>query len=188
MFRDHKGAYYVAIVLNMVLRTAWIVSVIPSSVFASAHMATTSYSFVDMVYPFLAILEQVRRTLWGVFKLEHEHLKAAEKTRFSSLLRRLKSAPADGTGSAKPTPTSSPRLGDRKTLVVPDLRTRLKDIAQRRRKTEYISYSLHDTNISTANALEPYFEASQYNMTAAIIHCIVGVLLVGGVASCLVLL
>lgn len=32
----------------------------------------------DILYPFLAIIEQVRRVIWGIFKLECEHLKAAQ--------------------------------------------------------------------------------------------------------------
>ena len=41
---------------------------------------------IDIIYPFLAILEQIRRTIWGILKIEYEHIKASSKSKAAIFL------------------------------------------------------------------------------------------------------
>jgi hypothetical protein len=60
--------------INLLLRTAWTISLIPNNF-------SSNYSMIDVIYPFLAILEQTRRTIWGILKIEYEHIKASSKSK-----------------------------------------------------------------------------------------------------------
>jgi hypothetical protein len=65
------GTYYVCIVLDLVLRFLWVVSLLPPGFFGD---------FVGPQLNFcLASLEIVRRAMWGIFRLEYEHLKFVKK-------------------------------------------------------------------------------------------------------------
>ena len=39
----------------------------------------------DILYPFLAIIEQVRRVIWSIFMLECEHIKAAQASQKAAI-------------------------------------------------------------------------------------------------------
>jgi EXS family len=61
-----RGIYYVIIAIDLVLRFAWVLTLIPPS--SGAKFALPAYlSLVSMM------LELFRRTLWGFLRLEHEH-------------------------------------------------------------------------------------------------------------------
>jgi len=193
--------YYVAIPLNFILRSAWVVSVIPSSVFNDiVHLNSASYSLVDVLYPFLAIVEQVRRTIWGILKLEYEHIVASDKTAFSQLLKDLSAPP---TIVEKPiaeiTSVQAFEIEDKDpeaqqvtveplAVVSPKIKNKLVELSKKRRKNVYIPYSLHDgalseqkqnvekSNTSITSSKPP--ENRAYNLKAACFHGIFGVLLV----------
>lgn len=50
--------YYAAMPLNFILRGAWVLSVLPSS--SLSFTKNSTYSMIDIIFPFLAILEQAR--------------------------------------------------------------------------------------------------------------------------------
>ncbi|KAK4430026.1 Phosphate transporter [Sesamum alatum] len=68
----HKTVYFIAIVLNVLLRLAWMQTVMNIKIF-SLHRQTT----VALV----ASLEIIRRGLWNFFRLENEHLNNVGKYR-----------------------------------------------------------------------------------------------------------
>lgn len=67
-----KIVYYLAMGLNLILRLAWLQSVVHSSFESVDYRVTTL---------FLAALEVTRRGLWNFFRLENEHLNNAGKFR-----------------------------------------------------------------------------------------------------------
>jgi hypothetical protein len=64
-------AYHVAIWMDLVLRFLWIVSILPQGFFGD--LVGTQMTFC------LASLEIVRRAMWGLLRVEFEHLKFAQK-------------------------------------------------------------------------------------------------------------
>ncbi|KAH9321143.1 hypothetical protein KI387_015782 [Taxus chinensis] len=68
----HKFIYFISMVLNFVLRLAWLQTVLHSS-FESVDYRVTSF--------FLASLEVIRRGHWNFYRLENEHLTNAGKFR-----------------------------------------------------------------------------------------------------------
>ncbi len=63
--------YYVCIVLDLILRFLWVVSLVPESIFGSFVGPKLSL--------FLGSMEICRRAMWGCFRLEYEHLKHVQK-------------------------------------------------------------------------------------------------------------
>lgn len=63
----HKRFYYCAIVLNLVLRLAWVIGLSPAVL-----TTTLTKNVVGLI---LIILESLRCTVWNFFKIENEHLK-----------------------------------------------------------------------------------------------------------------
>ena len=157
-----KYFYYIAIFMNRILRTAWVTSVIPNTVFKS--LSSTSYSFIDIVYPFLAIIEQLRRTMWGILRIEYEHITVSEKTSFSSLYKKI----ANDVDS-----TAVEQFEDDREHVM-----HLRKMATKRRKTVYIPYALHETgdnSQSSATAIKTDKVQVQGNLKAAVFHVICGI-------------
>ncbi|XP_058010199.1 phosphate transporter PHO1 homolog 3-like isoform X2 [Hevea brasiliensis] len=68
----HKIVYYVAMVLNVLLRFAWLQTVLNFNFF-SLHRETS--------IAIVASLEIIRRGIWNFFRLENEHLNNAGKFR-----------------------------------------------------------------------------------------------------------
>ncbi|KAL0385851.1 UNVERIFIED_CONTAM: Phosphate transporter [Sesamum radiatum] len=68
----HKTVYFVAIVLNVLLRLAWMQTVMNITIF-SLHRQT--------MVALVASLEIIRRGLWNFFRLENEHLNNVGKFR-----------------------------------------------------------------------------------------------------------
>nr|CAD1830911.1 unnamed protein product [Ananas comosus var. bracteatus] len=68
----NKGIYYVSIALNLVLRLAWIESVM------RLNLGPVEHRLVDFL---LASLEITRRGHWNFYRLENEHLNNAGKFR-----------------------------------------------------------------------------------------------------------
>ncbi|KAL2226170.1 UNVERIFIED_CONTAM: Phosphate transporter PHO1 [Sesamum indicum] len=68
----HKTVYFVAIVLNVLLRLAWMQTVMNIKIF-SLHRQT--------MVALVASLEIIRRGLWNFFRLENEHLNNVGKYR-----------------------------------------------------------------------------------------------------------
>ncbi|KAG5068705.1 hypothetical protein JHK85_001082 [Glycine max] len=69
---QRKAIYYLSMGLNLILRLAWLQTVLHSS-FENVDYRVTSL--------FLASLEVIRRGLWNFFRLENEHLNNAGKFR-----------------------------------------------------------------------------------------------------------
>ncbi|XP_010460272.1 PREDICTED: phosphate transporter PHO1 homolog 7 [Camelina sativa] len=68
----HKSVYYIAMVLNIVLRLAWLQTVLDFN-FLFLHRET--------MVALLAALEIIRRGIWNFFRLENEHLNNVGKFR-----------------------------------------------------------------------------------------------------------
>ncbi|GER47252.1 EXS (ERD1/XPR1/SYG1) family protein [Striga asiatica] len=68
----HKIVYFVAMVLNVVLRLAWMQTVMNITVFSLHRQTMTSL---------VASLEIMRRGIWNFFRLENEHLNNVGKYR-----------------------------------------------------------------------------------------------------------
>ncbi|KAK8695841.1 hypothetical protein V6N13_000988 [Hibiscus sabdariffa] len=69
----HKGVYYVAMVLNCVLRLAWMQQVL--------GIQTVPFLHKTALVAVVASLEIVRRGIWNFFRLENEHLNNVGKYR-----------------------------------------------------------------------------------------------------------
>ncbi|KAG8366398.1 hypothetical protein BUALT_Bualt17G0075500 [Buddleja alternifolia] len=68
----HKSAYFVAIGLNVLLRLAWMQTIMNVTVFSLDKQAMTTL---------VASLEIIRRGIWTFFRLENEHLNNVGKFR-----------------------------------------------------------------------------------------------------------
>ncbi|KAM7491031.1 hypothetical protein LguiA_033952 [Lonicera macranthoides] len=68
----HKSVYFVAIVLNVVLRFAWLQTVLKFQV---------SFLHRETLIAIMASLEIIRRGIWNFFRLENEHLNNVGKYR-----------------------------------------------------------------------------------------------------------
>ncbi len=63
----HAYMYYSAILIDLILRFFWVLSL--SSINFQKNMYASAYSF------FLGCIEIGRRSMWGAFRIEYEHLK-----------------------------------------------------------------------------------------------------------------
>ncbi|EOA38748.1 hypothetical protein CARUB_v10010925mg [Capsella rubella] len=68
----HKSVYYIAMVLNVVLRLAWVQTVLDFNI---------SFLHRETMIALIAILEIIRRGIWNFFRLENEHLNNVGKFR-----------------------------------------------------------------------------------------------------------
>ncbi|KAL3654250.1 Phosphate transporter PHO1 3 [Castilleja foliolosa] len=68
----HKSVYFLAMVLNVLLRLAWMQTVLGVTVFSLHRQTMTTL---------VASLEIIRRGLWNFFRLENEHLNNVGKYR-----------------------------------------------------------------------------------------------------------
>ncbi|KAJ0247578.1 Phosphate transporter PHO1 7 [Hirschfeldia incana] len=68
----NKAVYYVAMVVNVVLRLAWLQTVLDFQ---------SSFLHRETMIALLAILEIIRRGIWNFFRLENEHLNNVGKFR-----------------------------------------------------------------------------------------------------------
>ncbi|CAN7043522.1 unnamed protein product [Brassica oleracea var. botrytis] len=68
----HKSVYYVAMVVNVVLRLAWLQTVLDFNI---------PFLHREIMVALLAILEIIRRGIWNFFRLENEHLNNVGKFR-----------------------------------------------------------------------------------------------------------
>ena len=184
-------------VINLFLRTAWVISVIPSTVIMAMPLFnnSASFTFTDLIYPFLAILEQIRRTMWGILKIEYEHITVSDKTAFISLLRKIKEInnrhvqrhveqtdetdhdnEQDMEGNSHDDKDLDHILGD-DISVTPNDQKRLIELAMKKRKSEYIPYTLDDGAKSHSHHLLPEDQAKVHgNLKAAVFHVICGFL------------
>ncbi|XAR71260.1 hypothetical protein NMG60_11028441 [Bertholletia excelsa] len=69
----HKSIYFVAIILNMILRLAWMQSVL--GFYEAPYLHRTALTAI------VACLEIIRRGIWNFFRLENEHLNNVGKYR-----------------------------------------------------------------------------------------------------------
>lgn len=67
MFRS-RSIYYVAMISNCVLRMSWVCPLVLATANSNARLQN------PWLYVFLAYAEVVRRAVWVIFRLEHEHL------------------------------------------------------------------------------------------------------------------
>ena len=77
MLYNSKSFYYVAIILDAVLRFLWVVSLAPKG--GSTFFGTTSF-YLD---PFLGALEISRRGMWSIIRMESQQI--SNHTSFRSL-------------------------------------------------------------------------------------------------------
>ncbi|KAF8103840.1 hypothetical protein N665_0183s0018 [Sinapis alba] len=68
----HRSVYYVAMVVNVVLRLAWLQTVLDFNI---------PFLHREIMVALLAILEIIRRGIWNFFRLENEHLNNVGKFR-----------------------------------------------------------------------------------------------------------
>mmetsp|Transcript_16471 Transcript_16471/g.45413 ORF Transcript_16471/g.45413 Transcript_16471/m.45413 type:complete len:317 (-) Transcript_16471:188-1138(-) len=61
-----KYVYYLTMAMDLVLRSMWVITLLPPS--SGARFALPAY-----LYSLQVILELFRRTVWGFFRLENEH-------------------------------------------------------------------------------------------------------------------
>jgi hypothetical protein len=73
--RKSRYFYYFAIVANFVLKGLWVISLLPNPSFEIGR----GIGFNEILIPFLAVLEQFRRIMWGILKVEWEHIVVAKK-------------------------------------------------------------------------------------------------------------
>lgn len=69
---SHKSVYFAAMILNVVLRLAWMQLVIEFNLHSLHKMAVTTT---------ISCLEIIRRGIWSFFRLENEHLNNVGKYR-----------------------------------------------------------------------------------------------------------
>ena len=105
MFFDNIDLYYIAIVLDVILRFVWVLSLVPMP---SQAQKNSKYSYFDIIYPFLGIIEQMRRAMWGTLRLEWEHIKIAESSRNMEMLKSSGSEPLVTDDTQLPVPPPSP--------------------------------------------------------------------------------
>eukprot|EP00455_Lapot_gusevi_P038249 TRINITY_DN42853_c0_g1_i2.p1 TRINITY_DN42853_c0_g1~~TRINITY_DN42853_c0_g1_i2.p1 ORF type:complete len:317 (-),score=38.84 TRINITY_DN42853_c0_g1_i2:80-994(-) len=82
VFSNHKWVYYTAIVIDFVLRFAWTVTILPSTLnpYWGTNDSSFNKAFYEMVFlPILMALEVGRRAMWGIIRVEYEHLQVLEK-------------------------------------------------------------------------------------------------------------
>lgn len=102
LYKTRVWVYYVGMALDLILRAMWTLSLIPQG--ASGPF---SYSLSDQLGPFLAMFELCRRSMWGLFKLEWEHVCAGsgntsgEEHFVSFHLEKPKTALSDGNHDIK---------------------------------------------------------------------------------------
>lgn len=79
MLRDRRKYpnkfYYFSIVANFILRFAWILSLIPQSVFSVTFQEFQILFFIQ------SVLEIYRRAQWSLFRVENENVNNFEKYR-----------------------------------------------------------------------------------------------------------
>jgi len=66
--------YYTAMVVDFFLRFVWVYSLVPPTTGALTFWET----MINWLTPIAMFLEVVRRTIWGFFRLENEHLRNTE--------------------------------------------------------------------------------------------------------------
>jgi len=82
MMFPRKWYYYSAMVLDFLLRFLWVYTLVPPDRDMDVAMA----SFIHWLAPVSLLLEMVRRTVWGFFRLENEHLRNTEGFRRVSVV------------------------------------------------------------------------------------------------------
>jgi len=70
---QHPLLYFVAIVVDLMLRFVWIFSLVPTS--------TVNSAFGPMFSVYLGSIEILRRFMWGLIRVEWEHLKHAARNK-----------------------------------------------------------------------------------------------------------
>lgn len=73
LFKRKIYLYYIAMCVDLLLRALWTLSLIPQG----SRSGPFSYSISDQLGPFLAMFELFRRTMWGCYRLESEHINAS---------------------------------------------------------------------------------------------------------------
>jgi hypothetical protein len=63
---ERRVYYYIAIVIDLILRFVWVLSLAPASV--TAKLAQSA------LQAFMGALEIIRRGIWGIFRVENEHV------------------------------------------------------------------------------------------------------------------
>ncbi len=78
----HKSLYIFIFVANTILRFFWALNVMPSRYLSpsGALLDTFSADFSTFIVPFLACAEIIRRSLWGLLRVELEVLKRVAET------------------------------------------------------------------------------------------------------------
>ena len=77
-----KALYIFITVINIVLRFGWTLNFIPNRYLSEKGILVETFSqanFSTFVNPFLATVEILRRTLWGLLRLELEAIKVQNK-------------------------------------------------------------------------------------------------------------
>lgn len=90
--------YYIAIVIDVCLRFLWIYTLVPpDSVNAIGRLFAYAANWLS---PFAMVLEMGRRTMWGIFRLENEHLRNTEGYRKHNFVPLHFDRPPEGNASS----------------------------------------------------------------------------------------
>ena len=71
LYHDFKYFYYIVLCVNPLLRLIWCFSLLPEDLYNSTK--ASGYGFI--ILPFI---ELIRRSLWCIIRIEHEHVKSGE--------------------------------------------------------------------------------------------------------------
>ncbi len=72
LYHDFKQFYYAVLFMNPLLRLMWCFSLLPENLYRN----TNGYGYGFIALPFV---ELIRRSLWCIIRVEHEHVKAGEQ-------------------------------------------------------------------------------------------------------------
>ena len=65
----NRAVYFIAIFMDLFLRYLWVLSLVPHN-----SKAPFGSDFTGTLSPFFGVLEILRRTMWGLLRVENEHL------------------------------------------------------------------------------------------------------------------
>ena len=110
LFKNHRWAYHVAIFLDLFLRFAWTVTLMPAGInpyFGSSTgtdlVASANYEMIFL--PCIMGGEVFRRMMWAILRVEHEHLTLVDQfSTFDFVPMYFKSKAAQAAAVAHPAP------------------------------------------------------------------------------------
>jgi hypothetical protein len=84
----YKSMYWILVIINTLLRFCWTLSFVPFHYLSAAGVLTNNFStetWANILVPTIASAEIIRRTLWGLLRVEWEAIKVRNEMSVSSL-------------------------------------------------------------------------------------------------------